>query len=313
MAPTSPSSRNGRDPRAMNGLGRLLLAVVGVSAVCLVAPATSAMGALAPGTSATSPSVRDLGQVQTLAARAPGPIAGRGYRLVFRDRFNRLRRGVWKRRMWYDPPPAKGDIFTRKGILHLVSRRGRGYPNVSVTTLKTRSFKRGYFEARMRWTRGNGAWPGFWLLSYRHATNPAWPGVNPYCRQHGLRAARCWSAELDIFEGQGSEPRTFYGTLHRNTDGADGGPPDETNSNSWHPVKKNLTTRYHVYGVRWTASRVTWFLDGKRLFSARTFDSTNQPMFLILDMWTGGWTRNVDSTTPNRLQLLVDWVKVWRP
>jgi hypothetical protein len=34
-------------------------------------------------------------------------------------------------------------------------------------------------------------------------------------------------------------------------------------------------------------------------------------MFIILDMWTGGWTTDPDSTTPDTLRLKVDWVRVW--
>lgn len=295
-------------------LSRLLLAVVGVGVGWLVAPSAPATGALGPATSALTGPERVLHEARSAARSVPAPIAGQGYRLVFQDSFNRFRRRVWTRSIWYEDPAATGDIFTRRGVLHLVSRRGRGYPNVSVTTLKSRSFRRGYFEARMRWTRGNGAWPAFWLVSTRHAKNPAWPSINPYCQQHGLPTALCWASELDVFEGQGSEPRVFYGTLHRNTGGeysADGALSDKTNSNAWHPVKPNLTRAFHVYSARWTASRITWYLDRKRLFSAPVFASTNQPMFIILDMWTGGWTTDPDSTTPNTLRLKVDWVRVW--
>ena len=52
-------------------------------------------------------------------------------------------------------------------------------------------FTFGYFEARMRWTKGDGSWPAFWLLSYRHSINPNWPSVNAYCAQNGLPTAQC--------------------------------------------------------------------------------------------------------------------------
>jgi hypothetical protein len=285
--------------------------VVGVSVTWLMALTAPATGALGPDTSALTGPGPVLHDSRSAARPVPAPIAGRGYRVVFRDGFDRFRRRVWTRSIWYEDPAAAGDIFTRRGVLHLVSRRGRGYPNVSVTTLKSRSFRRGYFEARMRWTRGNGAWPGFWLLSSRHAKNPAWPSINPYCANHGLRAALCWSSELDVFEGQGSEPRVFYGTVHRNSCGCYG-VNDSQNGNNYHPQWKNLTRYFHVYGARWTGSAITWYLDGKRLMSAPVYSSTNQPMFLILQMWTGGWTVGPNATTPNNLHTQVDWVKVWR-
>jgi len=88
------------------------------------------------------------------------------------------------------------------------------WPINTVTTQSSgRTFMHGHFEARMKWTGGPGAWPAFWLLSYRHATNPAWPSINPFCAASGLPAALCASAELGVFEGQGSEPSSFYGTV----------------------------------------------------------------------------------------------------
>jgi beta-glucanase (GH16 family) len=251
-------------------------------------------------------------QSNATASRAPGPIAGKGYHLVFKDDFSHFRKRVWTRYIWYDEPPPHHAVYTQNGVLHLVSRRSQGYNIITVTTRKSRSFQRGYFEARIRWTKGDGAWPGFWLLSTRHAKNPAWPNINPYCANHGLDKALCYSSELDVFEGQGSEPRVFYGTVHRNSSG-DYGVDDDQNGNNYHPQRKNLTTRFHRYGALWTGSQITWYLDGKKLMSTSTYDSTNQPMFLILQMWTGGWTQDPNSSTPDNLDTRVDWVKVWRP
>lgn len=267
-----------------------------MTAVWLAALSVPATGALGLDTFAMTSPEREMHHARSGVLRVPAPIAGRGYRIVFHDGFNRFRRRIWTRSIWYEPPAAAGDIFTRSGVLRLVSRRGRGYPNVSVTTLGSRSFRRGYFEARMRWTRGNGAWPAFWLFSTKHARGIDCPPV---------------PSELDVFEGQGSEPRVYYGTIHRNTNGLCG-QEDSQNANNWHPVKPNLTRAFHVYSALWTASRITWYLDGKRLFSAPVYDSTDQPMFIILDMWTGGWTHEPDSTTPRTLRLEVDWVRVWR-
>jgi hypothetical protein len=46
--------------------------------------------------------------------------------------------------------------------------------------------------------------------------------------------------------------------------------------------------------------------------SAPTYDSTNQPMYLLLQMWTGGWTGDPNSTTPDLLETQVDYVDVWQ-
>jgi beta-glucanase (GH16 family) len=123
--------------------------------------------------------------------------------------------------------------------------------------------------------------------------------------------AQCYSGELDAYEGQGSEPQSFYGTIHRNSSG-DYGVADQQNSNNWQPAGVDLTSDFHTYGMLWTATQITWYLDGKPLMSAPVYDSTNQPMFLLLQMWIGGWTMDPDSTTPTTLDTQVDYVQVWQ-
>ena len=163
----------------------------------------------------------------------------------------------------------------------------------------------------MKWSGGHGAWPGFWLYSYRHATNPAWPSVNPICSQLGEPVSHCYAGELDVFEGQGSEPQAFYGTIHRNSCSCYG-VGDQQNANNWQPAGVDLTAGFHSYGMLWTATQVSWYLDGRLMMSATPYDSLNQPMFLLLQMWTGGWTYDPDSTTPSTIETQVDYVQVWQ-
>jgi Glycosyl hydrolases family 16 len=243
----------------------------------------------------------------------PAPIAGQGYHEAFRDDFNTLGSTVWGKGIWYAPTVPADSIFVQDGALNLVSRRSQGYPDITVTTeagLNPLTFTRGYFEARMKWTKGKGAWPAFWLSSFRHATNPDWPSISPYCQDNGLAAALCWNSELDVFEGQGLEPNVFYGTLHRNTNGLYG-TLDSTNDPAWKTVGTDLTNGFHTYGALWTATEVRWYLDGVEVLRAPAFDSTDQPMFLLLDMWIG-WADVPDSSTPGELKTQVDYVSVWQ-
>jgi len=259
-------------------------------------------------------------QQRPTSGTQPAPIAGKGYREVFRDEFTRLNRHVWDNHIWYDAPPNSrwsGFQHVSHGVLHLrTSRRftyrGGTWPQNTITTKSSgRRFKFGYFEARLKWTAAPGAWPGFWLMSYRHATNPSWPSVSPYCASHQLAAALCWAAELDVFEGQGSEADGFYGTLHRNSCNCYGA-PDSQNSRNVARVRKDLGRGWHTYAALWTPGQITWYLDSRRLFSTRPYESTNQPMFLLLQMWTGGWTAEPGATTPDVLETQVDYVRVWQ-
>ena len=247
----------------------------------------------------------------------PGPIAGQGYTRVFADEFDVLNRGVWCNRQWWEKAPPAGTQYAADSILHVVTRRTDGYQNSTISSepcgqSSPKSFKQGYFEARMRWTAGNGSSPAFWLFSTRHATNPVWPNINPVCAEQGLPRAECLTAELDVFEGQGHQPTTYIGTLHRNTSGFYGAPNSFCQGVPTRDIGVNMTTGFHTYAARWTANDVRWYLDEHLLGSCPTYDSTNQPMHLLFYQWPQSWTKDPDASSPNELHTEVDWVRVWQ-
>ena len=82
--------------------------------------------------------------------------------------------------------PAGGSQTVANGELGLRRERSTGYADTTMTTEpcgqpNPKSFQYGYFEARMRYETVQGNGPAFWLFSTRHATNTAWPHVNPAC------------------------------------------------------------------------------------------------------------------------------------
>ena len=243
-------------------------------------------------TNSGSPSAKAAAQ-----AAEPAPIAGQGYQTVWGDEFDAISPS-WGGKWWSPSTPANS-IYTQNGVLHLVSRRSQSYPQVTISTetSSTGHWKQGYFEARMRWTKGAGAWPAFWLFGYAHSQGHDCPPL---------------TSELDIFEGQGTEPTAFYGTLHRNT-GSPCGTPDQQNNDNMRQVA-DLTAGWHVYAAKWTQTEVTWYLDDQEVLRVPVYDSTNQDMFLIFDMWIGGWANGNDpnSSTPDELDTQVDWVHVWQ-
>jgi beta-glucanase (GH16 family) len=230
------------------------------------------------------------------ADSAPAPISGLGYNLADDEEFANL--DGWTNHIWYDPAPAAGAVSVANGDLYLTARKTDGWQEVTATTLGHKTFTKGYFEARMRWTKGNGAWPAFWMMGTPSCTDES---VGLLC------------PELDIMEAQGSEPTAYSVALHRNTGGKQGTPDSvlPANGSGWKDYGTDLTD-WHTYSALWTDTTITWYLDGSKVASAPVYDSTNQPMFLLLDMWIGGWTTGVDSTTPAQLVTQVDWVKVWQ-
>jgi glycosyl hydrolase family 16 len=63
-------------------------------------------------------------------------------------------------------------------------------------------------------------------------------------------------------------------------------------------VATKLTAGFHTYAVKWTPTQVTWYLDGRRAHSAQTYPADNQPMFVLLQMWSGGWTKDPTQRRP---------------
>jgi Glycosyl hydrolases family 16 len=129
----------------------------------------------------------------------PAPIQGQGYAVVCQDDFNTFSPGGadWPTDVWWDNNDPADAKFVQSSVLHLVSRRSQGFPNIETSTFDRHTWQEGYFECRMRWQGVAGNWPAFWLISEAWAQN-----------------GTCASAEIDVFEGKGNEPNSFYGNLH---------------------------------------------------------------------------------------------------
>jgi beta-glucanase (GH16 family) len=291
----------------------------GVVVVGLLAGLTIAAWRTSPGEPSTNcQAVNDTITASTTTAQqipTPRLIAGQGYKLAFHDEFETLDANLTRRRddahfwqnAWYSPALPAGAAFASGGILHLESKRADGYPDVTLSTRRatlagSSAWKYGYLEARMNVPAGDGAWPAFWMSALQHAFTGTVPPQN---------------GEIDAFEGQGAEPTVYYGTVHKNTGGAR--TADQTNANSARDTGIDLCGSWHTYAILWTPTTVSWYLDDTPLMSAPTYAadptwgvSTDQRMVIYLQMATGGWTVPTDSTTPDTLDLQVDWVRGWQ-
>lgn len=236
----------------------------------------------------------------------------RGYRLVFEDRFHPLDlspdgrgdhawyNGVWFRRR----RPPNSAIETSLGFLSLHWNAGWGVPETSIVSYSRESrranaWRYGYFEARMKWKPVTGSWPAFWLIPVEDAK--------------GAPAGRRESGEIDVFEGEGSDPRAYYGTIHDWVDGKDVRSTQADNRIALAPATD--LSRWHTYGLLWTPGRVAWFLDGRAVHGEHAYPVFDrQTYYLVLteqvgDDWTYGSLRNV---AERDLRLDVKWVRVWQ-
>jgi beta-glucanase (GH16 family) len=134
----------------------------------------------------------------------------------------------------------------------------------------------GYFEMRAELPHGQGLWPAFWLLGESNK-------------------------EIDVLEGLGSDTKTAYNAVHS---------PDvpSLGNASFNPYGDG----FHTYGVLWTPSTLTYYVDGTPVWQTATPADMNSPMHMIVNLAVGGaWPGAPDATTPFPADLQIDYVHAY--
>lgn len=107
------------------------------------------------------------------------------------------------------------------------------YRSGLVTTFPGYSFQYGYIEVDAQMPSAPGLWAALWLA----AKNESWP------------------PEIDIVEHWDDDAK-FFQYYH---------PANAPRENS--SVNLGSATGWHKFGLDWTASRITWYIDGRPVFS----------------------------------------------
>ena len=208
-------------------------------------------------------------------AKTPFGQNAADYVLTFSEEFDASTydKAKWLDRFtWYETKPdpdTTPNWAVGNGTLKMFPAPGtpldRDYRHFTTDTKFEQTY--GYFEMEAKLPRGNGVWPALWL--YNHKSPNA--AVRP---------------EIDIMEaypgggtdyGWGSvdrRPTSFGTTVHR----GDG----DTVGMRKHDTGIDLSAGFHKYAVKWQPNRITFYLDGKEIFSVN--ESMNQPMFLLLSL-----------------------------
>lgn len=109
-----------------------------------------------------------------------------------------------------------------------------------------------------------------------------------------------WPPQILICDIRSSAPSTIYQQQVLSS---------VTNSNTVTTV--NASTNYHVYGLSWTASALTWYIDG-----VQTYTVANQvtvPMYLYVEHIVGGTQAGAVPTGATWPQnLLFDYIRVYQ-
>lgn len=157
----------------------------------------------------------------------------------------------------------------------------------------------GYFEMRAKLPGGKGTWAAFWMMPQSPEKNK-WPD----------------DGEIDILEYVGYRPNIVQSTIHTGSynhlTGTD---------KSGTKAIQNAETKFHTYGLEWTADRIIGYVDGEVYF---TYDNDkennygtwpfNHPFYLKLNLAIGGnWggLQGVDdSIFPAKY--IIDYVRVYQ-
>jgi beta-glucanase (GH16 family) len=111
------------------------------------------------------------------------------------------------------------------------------------------------------------------------------------------------SNEIDIYENIGRLPTNDNGFNHF-------GNGQWVGFNT--PTSSDLTAGFHTYGLDWEPNSITWYLDGKVMYSTTT-NVANKPMYLIMNLDVGGnWAGPLNSSSPYSSSWQTDYIRVWQ-
>ena len=139
------------------------------------------------------------------------------------------------------------------------------YYSGMLNTADTFQQQYGYFEIRAALPDATGTWPAFWLEPSPFIPND----------------------EADITEHLGITPNVDYVRAF----GGDG-----STQTLYNNVYMADPTGFHTYGLLWTPTTVTFYLDGNAIMTGPTPDTWTQPMAMVLNMAIGGFGRESRSS-----------------
>jgi len=200
------------------------------------------------------------------------------------------------------------NVREQNGKLVITARReqyvGRDGVSQPYTSARIESrgrleLKYGRIEARIKLPKGQGIWPAFWMLG-SDFERIGWPDCG----------------EIDIMENVGFEPSKVHGSLHG--PGYSGGSP--LSGVYTLPDDGRFSDGFHVFAIEWEPRVIRFYVDGI-LYETQTADNVppghrwvfDHPFYIVLNVAVGGyWPGNPDATTPFPVNMLVDYVRVYR-
>lgn len=222
-----------------------------------------------------------------------------GYTLFWSDEFNgkHLDRSRWNFRALGRRGDAWNDstaVFTDgNGHLVIEGRVQNGQTQAGIIDTES-SFQTtyGYFECRAKLPEVKGIWPAFWLQS---STN----GDGGQPDKNGT--------EIDIFEYFVHERKDTvshtlhwggYGKTHRVAGPVLG-------------AMKKTSDNFHTFGLEWTPTSYTTFVDGVKTYSGNT-NISRVPEFIVLSLEANSQVAGPLDQAQLPVRFLIDYVRVYK-
>jgi beta-glucanase (GH16 family) len=286
--------------------GRILRRVLLPPAFVMTLAGCGIAGAIGQTSPKPSSSVLNLpldSQSPTSSATSTAPTGGSGWELAWQDDFTSSDLSKnWTfansgssfddALNWFGEDSAT--VADGGGLVITAAKGGSEHacwygPCKYTSTEMTSNFSQEYgrFEARIKIPGGAGLWPAFWLI----------PQPQP---------GESIPGEIDIVEVNNKNPDEVTGYVHD-------GPV--YNYKAEKVLSGPISSQFHIYGVDWTPTGVTWTLDGTPYAHINKFPGwpLDQPFVIVFDLAVGGnWAGPPTASTVFPATMQVSWVRVYK-
>jgi beta-glucanase (GH16 family) len=218
--------------------------------------------------------------------------------------FNAGDNATWNINPTFEGTKSANTFAVNSGILTLTAKPtdpsiaqytgGFKYTGGQVSTFHEFSQTYGYFEMRAKLPVGSGLGSAFWLLN----EDMKWP------------------PEIDVMESVGRDPTAIFTTAHS---GDANSTHTAVGSNANGPIYSNqgwsrvadMSADFHTYGLNWQADKITWYMDGVKLFEMNTPADMNKPMYLLAGVGVSNndWVGYASPTTTGQMQ--IDYLRAY--
>lgn len=260
-----------------------------------------------------------------------------GYEVVFEDNFDgdEINWDIWqgygsnvRRGAYYSS--SKENLFVSNGNLTIrtfYQNTGAevgwhtGWLESPTNQVQGKGFSAqyGYFEARCVAPPCEGIWSAFWLMPDGEV-KPPWDGSTAE-----------FGTEIDIMESFSYNKNSNDGiaqmVLHLDYSGKG---IAKVTSDQY--KIKNMYSEFHTYGIMWTPTDYTWFVDGrkvlqtKHIWKGKDYGTPKVPQYPVLSVEVGGktdengkpiavndWAGNPNSNDKNKnYDFIIDYVKIYQ-